>query len=78
MLLELINIAIKVPTLNVQRYQQFNMTFDCRFRKSGVLVEMSRLAFHFEARRGLTEAERDHLKNYLYGRVSGQVCDKVA
>ena len=34
---------------------------------------MSRLAFHFEARRGLTEAERDHLKNYLYGRVSGQV-----
>ena len=44
-----------------------------RFRKSGVLVEMSRLAFHFEARRGLTEAERDHLKNYLYGRVSGQV-----
>ena len=40
---------------------------------------MSRLAFHFEARRGLTEAERDHLKNYLYGRVSGQVlCDEVA
>ena len=38
-----------------------------------MLVEMSRLAFHFEARRGLTEAERDHLKNYLYGRVSGQV-----
>ena len=38
-----------------------------------MLVEMSRLAFHFEARRGLTEAERNRLKNYLYGRVSGQV-----
>ena len=42
-----------------------------------MLVEMSRLAFHFEARRGLTEAERDHLKNYLYGRVSGQVRAKT-
>ena len=36
---------------------------------------MSRLAFRFEALRGLTEAQRDHLKNFLYDRVSGQVLD---
>jgi ATP-dependent DNA helicase Q4 len=43
-----------------------------RYRKSGVMVEMSNLAFHFDALRGLSEEERDHLKNFLYGRVSGQ------
>ena len=47
-------------------------TDGARWKRSGVLVELTDLAFHFEALRGLSEAQRDHLKNFLFGRVDRQ------
>ena len=39
------------------------------WRKSGVLVEFSDLAFHFNARTGLTEARLDEILEDLYTQV---------
>lgn len=45
---------------------------DGRWCKSGALVEMGDLAFHFEALSGLGEDELDDLKNFLHQRVVRQ------
>lgn len=51
---------------------QWSQGLGGRWQKSGVLVEMSNLAFHFEALKGLSVEDRDHLKNFLYTRVLNQ------
>ncbi|GAB1610974.1 ATP-dependent DNA helicase Q4 [Argonauta hians] len=41
-------------------------------RKSGVMVELSRLAFHFVSFGDLSDDELDHVIDYLHGRVKTQ------
>ncbi len=48
---------------------QWTRTPSGGWKKSGVLVEFSDLAFHFDAVRGLSAEERDYLKNFLHDRV---------
>lgn len=43
-----------------------------RYQKSGVLVEFSDLAFHFEALKGLKPEEKDSLNDFLFGRMQDQ------